>query len=356
MHVSGPSLARWRGLLAGVTALALLMAPSVSRAGELLPDIMATQPTDISLEVTEDGRHLLRFTQGFANLGPGVLRVQGVPTAEEGVMQGYQEILDEAGQVTRRLPIPSIIFHPHHHHWHAGDVASYELRRSTPWGELVAQNGKISYCLVDHSPLPGYTGRYRPPVFLNCKAADQGMTPGWVDIYESHLHDQWIDVTEVPDGVYYLVIKGDPHHLYTEIDHGDWTNNMAWARVELSDGGHKVRVMAENEILISLAGERLHFPVHPRTEDGRAIAHIRLAERLGATVLWDGTRAIITRGAQRLEVTPGQRFARVNGTMADMGTEPIFEENRLLVPVRFLCEQLGFKVHYDPETATAEIE
>lgn len=355
MRAPKPDRPRWKGFLAGTAVLALLLAPSVSRAGDLLPDIKALPPTEISLEVSADNRHLLRFTQGFVNLGSGPLKVRGVPTNEDDVMQGYQEILDAEGSVTRSLPISSMIFHPHHRHWHAGDFASYELRQGSPWGTLMAKNGKISYCLVDHSPSNEYTGRYHPPTYLNCKTASQGLSPGWVDVYTADLYDQWIDVTEVPDGVYYLVAKGDPHHVYAEADHGDWTNNIAWAKVALSDGPRQVRVMAPDEILVRMDGELLQFPVHSRIRDDRAVAHIRLAEHLGARVEWDGTRAIVTRGSRRLEITPGQSTARVNGTPVAMGTAAFFDQDRLLIPIRFLCEALDFGVRYDWLAATVEI-
>ncbi|MFZ5823291.1 MAG: stalk domain-containing protein [Bacillota bacterium] len=355
MPPTKPDLPRWKGLLAGTAMLALLLAPGVSRAGELLPDIKTLPPTEISLEVNEEGQHLLRFTQGFANLGPGPLRVRGVPTGQPDLMHGYQEILDAEGNLARSLPISSIIFHPHHKHWHAGDFASYELRRGSPWGELAAKNGKISYCLVDHSPFSEYTGRYHPPTYLNCKTPSQGLNPGWLDLYEASLYDQWVDVTGVADGVYFLTITGDPQHVYLEADHGDWANNIAWVKVELSDGARQVRVMAPNEILVRLDGKRLEFPVYPRIEENRALAHLRLVEHLGAAVHWDGTKAIVTRGLKRLEITPGMSTALVNGAPVDMGTAALLENHRLLIPVRFLGEQLGFTVTYDPLTATVQI-
>lgn len=347
----------WRRALAPyAAALALLLIPPITLAGELLPDIKTLPPTEISLEISETGRHLLRFTQAFTNLGPGVLRVRGVlPEGEEEVAKGYQEILDEEGNVVRSLPIPSVIFHPHHKHWHAGDIAAYQLRLGSPWGPLVAQNGKISYCLVDQEPSPDYTGKYHPPTYVNCETATQGISPGWVDTYTADLHDQWVDVTGVGDGVYYLVVHGDPERVYTEADDGDRANNTAWARVELFDGGRQVRVMAEEEILLRVNGERLDLPAYPRLVSGRAVAHVRLAEHLGARVEWDGTKVIITRAGKRLEITPGRSGALVDGRPVAMGAEALMEEGRVLVPVRFLCEELGATVEYDWLASTMEI-
>jgi hypothetical protein len=349
---------RWKWVAPGALLLALLLAPPATRAAApgLLPDIMAAPPSEISLEVAEDGHRLLRFTQKFVNLGPGPLRVQAVPTAVENVLQGYQEILDVSGTVTRRRPVSSVIFHPHHNHWHADDFASYELRRGSPWGPLAASNGKISYCLVDEEQYPAYSGRYYPPTYLNCKNPNQGLNPGWADVYHADLHDQWVDVTGLADGVYYLVVTGDPHHLYEEADDGGWSNNTAWVKLDLTGGGTQVRVMAANEILVQVNGQRVDLPVPSRIRDDRALAHVRLAEHLGAAVAWDGAKVILTAESRRVEITPGQSTALVDGVPVSMGTEALMEANRVLVPVRFLCDQLGASVTYDGLAATVIIE
>jgi hypothetical protein len=352
---------RWRAMVPGALLWLLAAAPAgalaAAPAGELLPDILTLPPTDISMEIAENGHHLLRFTQTFANVGPGPLRIHGLPTAEANVMQGYQEIMDRAGNVARRRPVSSIIFHPHHQHWHADDFAAYELRQGAPWGPLVAKNGKISYCLVDDHQVDGYTGPSYPQTYLNCKTASQGINPGWADVYEADLYDQWIDVTEVQqDGVYYMVISADPRHNFVEADGGEWGNNVAWVRIELSGGMRQVRVMAPDEVLLTLGGKRVNLAVSPRLQDGRVLAHVRLAEQLGATVEWDGAHVILTKAAQRIVITPGESTARVGETQVEMGAPAVETEGRVLVPVRFLVERLGARVSYDWLTATVAIE
>jgi hypothetical protein len=336
-------------------ALALLLTPALALAAELLPDIKALPPEAVSLAVSDSGRHLLRFTQRFTNVGPGPLRVHGLPTAEEGVMQGYQEILNDAGEVVRRLPISSIIFHPYHKHWHAGDIAAYQLRRGSPWGPVVAQNGKISYCLVDQTHDDGYAGQYWPPTYLNCEQPSQGLNPGYIDTYESDLYDQWVDATDLQDGVFFLVVTGDPSHTYAEADAGDWANNLAWVKVELSKGVRQVRVMRPDEVLLRLDGERLQLPAPTVVRDGVTLAAVRLAEQLGAAVTWDGERVTVTRGGKRLTITPGQSTALVDGTPVAMGAAAVMADDRLLVPVRFLAEQLGATVSYDWQESTVAI-
>jgi hypothetical protein len=343
---------RWKRLAAAAALAAWLLAPAAARAGERLPNLTALPPADIALEVTAEGRHLIRFTQGFANTGPGHLLVQGVDTGN-GEVIGYQQILDEHGDVMRSVPITTIIFHPQHKHWHARDVATYELHRGSPWGPLAAKNGKISYCLVDEEPLEGYTGEHQYPRYLNCEQSSQGITPGYVDVYRADLYDQWVDVTEQRDGVFYLVAKGDPEGIYIQTDTSD---DLAWTKVELSDGVRQVRVMAPDEALLRLNGERLELPVRTRVADGHALAHVRLAERLGASVEWDGARVIIRKDGKRLEITPDEGAALVDGALVEMGIRAQVADDRVLVPVRFLCDQLGARVTYDWLASTVNIE
>ena len=40
--------------------------------------------------------------------------------------------------------------------------------------------------------------------------SDQGIQAGWADVYGAHLDCQWIDVTDVPAGIYTLEIEVNP--------------------------------------------------------------------------------------------------------------------------------------------------
>jgi hypothetical protein len=356
MRMTMTSRSVWLRLCSALAALTLLLVPTVTAgADELLPDIASLPPTDLSIDITDDGRHLLRFTQTFANVGAGPLRVRGV-LQPDGSVLGYQEIMDSNGQVSRSVRATSVIFHPHHKHWHADDVASYELRQAAPWGPTVAKNGKVSYCWVDNGRLASYVGGPTSPRYLNCLTDSMGLSAGWTDEYHADLPDQWVEVTQLKDGVYWLVIVGDPNRLYLEADSGAPVNNTSWAKVELTGNRRQVRIMAEDEVVLRVNGERQTMAAYPRVVDGRALTHVRLAEQLGARVDWDGTHALISRDdSLQVTITPGKRIALVNGQPVDMGAEAITAEGRILVPVRFLVEQLGATVQYDWLTASLDV-
>ncbi|HWI65808.1 MAG TPA: polysaccharide deacetylase family protein [Symbiobacteriaceae bacterium] len=131
---------------------------------------------------------------------------------------------------------------------------------------------------------------------------------------------------------------------------------LAYNEVDTLDAGQTLAIPHTAEVIIRLEGERLSFPIYPRVTGGRTVAHVRLAERLGATVDWDGARVIITADGTELIITPGEQVALVDGEPHDMGAAAVMEQDRVLVPVRFLAEQLGAAVSWDGTTWTVSIE
>ncbi|HWI66084.1 MAG TPA: polysaccharide deacetylase family protein [Symbiobacteriaceae bacterium] len=139
-------------------------------------------------------------------------------------------------------------------------------------------------------------------------------------------------------------------------------HNVGGARLAAYNGnpntpvGYRLRVPHRDEVIVEVDGQRPELPVYARVlPPGRTVAPVRLAEQLGATVTWDGTRVTVQKGAKTLVITPGQREALVDGTPQDMGVEPVWVGERVLIPVRFLAEQLGFTVSWNGDTWTASI-
>ena len=60
----------------------------------------------------------------------------------------------------------------------------------------------------------------------------QGITSGWMDIYDWYLPDQYMEVSGVPDGVYLLQTEADPDQLLTEANR---SNNCGGVYIELSN-------------------------------------------------------------------------------------------------------------------------
>ncbi len=109
-----------------------------------------------------------------------------------------------------------------HGHYHFNGYATYRLVRAD--GSVVGTGRKQSFCLGDSLHMSGST--YSPQYHCNY----QGITAGWADEYVAALDCQWIDVTNVPAGSYYLEVTVNPGRSLFE---SNFTNNTARVPVTL---------------------------------------------------------------------------------------------------------------------------
>lgn len=182
---------------------------------------------------TTAGRTLLRLSNAIANVGTGPLEIRGGPVNSNGTQTVLQRIYDDTGAFVDR-PAGSFVYHAEHGHVHFEDFAQYNLRAVTSGdgvGAVVASGAKTSYRLEDttvyNSSLPGYSstrGYYGG-------GQTQGISVGWADYYHRSLAGQWIDVTHVAAGTYWLESVADPLNRIAESNE----NNNA-ARIKISIG------------------------------------------------------------------------------------------------------------------------
>ncbi|MDI6861581.1 MAG: stalk domain-containing protein [Caldisericia bacterium] len=103
--------------------------------------------------------------------------------------------------------------------------------------------------------------------------------------------------------------------------------------------------------------------VPPQIIEGRTLLPIRwVAEPLGANVGWDPNEKKVTVSLKdiTIELWIGKNIARVNGinTPIDQNNPkvvPMIISGRTMLPVRFVAENLGCKVDWDPTTKTVII-
>lgn len=203
------------------------------------PDLRAVVPKQVQL-VNQQQRDWLRFSNGLANTGggPWAIRPGFQPTTTDAI----QEIRDANGVVVEERLVGTYVYHPTHNHWHIGDVVAFEVRVGSPTGPLIANSAKIGACLIDWYKLEGNApGNER--TFFDCETSYQGVSAGWVDQYHQSLDGQEIDITNVPDGTYYLIHHVNPNGVFLEQNTG---NNIAWVRFVLSqesNGNRKISVL-----------------------------------------------------------------------------------------------------------------
>ncbi len=204
----------------------------------LLPDLIPWADEHLGLmydwdvEAESDGHTLLRLSTATANIGAGPLKLNGSTVHENGTQDVLQRIELSDGAHEDRLA-GEFEFHPEHDHVHFAGFAEYNLRAVTlddGVGDVVATGGKTSFCVLD---LQEYdlTLSHAPhePQFSECDTT-QGLSVGWADIYDRELPDQWIDVTGVAEGEYWLEVVVDPEN---RLEESDDSNNAARILIDL---------------------------------------------------------------------------------------------------------------------------
>ncbi|HET9731967.1 MAG TPA: hypothetical protein VFP54_04760 [Acidimicrobiales bacterium] len=184
----------------------------------------------------------LRFTSDVQNTGAGPLSV-GIPLLTGGSagqpQSGYLpgqchavQYVTEAGGTTVTRPAGDCEFHVEHGHFHYYALVGYSLHSLDATGSIgpsVSVSHKESFCLTDDDYFGFGTGgpngphEYvgQPDCNLPRSAATpsapgtgtyvtEGITPGWGDVYTWDTPDQYIDVTRVPSGTYWVVEETNP--------------------------------------------------------------------------------------------------------------------------------------------------
>ncbi len=120
-----------------------------------------------------------------------------------------------------------------HHHWHLQHVAKYSLWNASQTVE-VAPAEKVGFCLEDSehieykkgnqptpeapvysddvAPYRDFCQRYLP----NATSVYEGISPGWRDKYGSELGFQWVDISDVLPGEYWLREEVNPDKVIKE--------------------------------------------------------------------------------------------------------------------------------------------
>lgn len=185
----------------------------------------------------------LRFTTDVQNVGAGDLSV-GIPAAVTGPNgqpeTGYDssechavQFLTTSSGATITRPAGSCEFHLEHAHFHYGNLLGYTLHSVGTDGSIgpaVSVSNKESFCLTGDDYFGyGTAGPNGPRVFVgqpDCNVPPQvtvpsskpgsgtyvqeGITPGWGDVYTWDTPDQFIDVTNVASGLYWIVEETNP--------------------------------------------------------------------------------------------------------------------------------------------------
>lgn len=226
---------------------------SVAGHGAGLPDLVGFTGRNFSTDIVDFGGVTMlaySFDGIVGNAGPGPLDVYGNPqlanAGDPDSHDVWQRMWD--GSSWTNLSKPPIRFEAAdaHNHFHLMELAAYSLYdRSLQ--VRIAPSQKVGFCFLDSQPLgfwsagKGYAGAaqigdgspspYAPTDRSDsfCRAGSphaealhMGISPGWGDLYAQNLTLQWVDISDVPPGIYTLATEMDPNNVISESDE---TNN-----------------------------------------------------------------------------------------------------------------------------------
>ncbi|MEM7094143.1 MAG: lysyl oxidase family protein [Actinomycetota bacterium] len=295
------------------------------QATDGLPDLISDPPRPGFLkeiiDETQSARLVLTFDGYVHNIGDGPLQVVGNPQIPGGMVQQVRE-----GGEWRDVGTPTVRYETDdgHNHFHLIEAVDYVL-----WDGLqdaqTAVGSKIGFCLVDSEQIePGSDQAYSEELDNFCEEDNpsatslrMGISPGWRDIYDATTTLQWVDVSELAPGRYWIGAITDPNG---EIVESDEDNNdlifssrpaivPGWspreATVERDGDGYRIELAAEAFGTVGAA--------HWRIEEGPRNG--RLDVPTGASVLepvlqyraapgFTGTDRIVVSVSDRLSAYP----------------------------------------------------
>jgi Lysyl oxidase/Bacterial Ig domain len=204
-------------------------------AAPLLPDVVSDPPVGDGapdVEADAQGSRLLLRLDGFVhNRGPGPLEIRGSNPSDRVMGTVRQRVYDDSGgyEDVAHAPAPALVYETNddHAHWHLLHAMRYSLWSHDRSVE-VAPVQKVGFCLLDSERIeaPAHARRvYTEAAHDFCRwrapAAARvfmGVSPGWRDVYGSGLAFQWVDVSDVAPGPYWLRADADPDGVIAETD------------------------------------------------------------------------------------------------------------------------------------------
>jgi hypothetical protein len=211
------------------TLMATILAIAPGQVSDKLPDVSLLASELANAFVTTNNQEFpgtlgLRFSTASVNYGNGRLEIRGGQVT--GNVQLVNQRIYRSDNSFYDRPAGTFTYHPQHGHIHFDDWTVFRLRQMLPnngVGDVVAQGAKTSFCIIElrrvNTSAPGHNDA---PSYNSCGQI-QGLRPGWADIYGSSLYGQVINITGVPNGIYWLEGDIDPNNFILESDE---TNNQ----------------------------------------------------------------------------------------------------------------------------------
>jgi hypothetical protein len=192
-------------------------------------------PTSCYIDETvqQGATRCLRFTSNVRNVGAGRLDIR-LPLVSSAPASGFvpgecraEQLLHTTSGTPAVRPAGPCEYHPAHAHFHYKDLVGFSLHALLPNGALGPRLGnglKESFCLADDDYFGfGSAGPNGPRTYVGQPGCNlpatvdetgafvqEGITPGWGDVYTWDTPGQFIDISNTPPGRYAVVEMTNP--------------------------------------------------------------------------------------------------------------------------------------------------
>jgi hypothetical protein len=196
------------------------------------PDLRSLPAWGISLS-QEGGKTYVNFGATVWNAGTSPLVVDGFRRTGTELMDAYQYFFDAKGKQVGSRPAGTMEWDARegHMHWHFTDFAQYNLLKADQ--KFAVRSGKEAFCLANTDAVD-YTIKYakwRPDntdLSTSCGAntvvaVREVLDIGNGDTYSQDRPGQSFDVTNLPNGTYYIQVVANPAKRLAELNTADNT-------------------------------------------------------------------------------------------------------------------------------------
>lgn len=108
-------------------------------------------------------------------------------------------------------------------------------------------------------------------------------------------------------------------------------------------------------IQLKVDGVNVISDVNPEIKNDRTMVPLRvISENLGATVHWTNSEITLSQNATKVVVKTNSTMAMKNGSAVQLDTKPYVKNNRTFVPLRFIAEAFSSTVNYKNGTVNVD--
>jgi hypothetical protein len=187
-----------------------------------------------------DGKWYVNFGATVWNAGTSPLVVDGFRRTGTEVMDAYQYYFDARGKQVGSRPAGTMQWDPRegHFHWHFTDFAQYNLLKADK--KFAVRSGKEAFCLANTDAVD-YTianAKWRPEntdLSTSCGAntvvaVREVLDIGNGDTYSQDRPGQSFEITNLPNGTYYIQVVANPANRLGELS---TANNTSLRKIVL---------------------------------------------------------------------------------------------------------------------------